>query len=133
MTILALAMMTLFCAFYLYALVNFQKELRRGRRNEIPGAKTIPLQWRAGQLSGSDLFISSAAVSSESPVETQTKVSGTPVGGQPKGSTATEGSFQEAYQFESVYLGPFLVVPIRNRAQQGTRQCVAEMETRRAT
>jgi len=127
MAILVLAMMIPLCAFYLYALVNFQRELRRGRQNEIPGAKTIPLQWRAGQLSGSDPSTGLAAGSSESRLETQTKLSGAPLGGQHQ-----ETSFQEIYQFESVYLGPFLVVPIRNGTKQGTRQCVTEMATRRA-
>jgi len=87
MNILILATMAPLCGFYLYALVNFQRELRRTKRQEVPGAKTTPLCWRAGQLSAADPAISSATAPVEPEVAPGVRVAGVQVGGERKGGS----------------------------------------------
>jgi hypothetical protein len=125
MKILILATMAPLFGFYLYALVNFQRELRHSKRNEIPGAKTIPLYWNGGQLSAASPAIGSRGQ--------ETQMGGLPVWGQRRGVPPVEDDpWQEIYQVESVYLGPFLVVPIRRRKEQGAQRRVTEITARRA-
>ena len=119
MNILILATMAPLCGFYLYALVNFQRELRRTKRQEVPGAKTIPLCWRAGQLSAADPAISPAAVPIEPEVAPEARVAGRQIG-----ASVERESFEKIYQFESVYLGPFLLIPMRNSKRKESQRHV---------
>ena len=114
MKILILATMAPLCGFYLYALVNFQRELRRARQERIPDAKTIPLYWRDGQLSDAGPATSSAGVKPESPAVGDTRMPGLPLGVQRQPMSPRQGLSGEIHQFEPVYLGPFLLIPLRN-------------------
>jgi hypothetical protein len=122
MNILILVTMAPLCGFYLYVLVNFQRELRRAKRDEIPGAKTIPLCWRAGQLSAALPAISPATAPAEPEVASRARVAGGPADGEREvGVSAEHEAPQGIYQFESVYLGPFLLIPMRNGKGKGSQ------------
>ena len=133
MNILILATMTPLCGFYLYALVNFQRELRRSKRNETPDAKTIPLYWRDGQLSGADPTTTSVDVELPSLAGRETRIVEAPVSSQRQGKSPTvQGASQEVYQVESVYLGPFLLIPMKNSKSRGTQQYVTPVTSKHA-
>jgi hypothetical protein len=131
MNILILATMAPLCGFYLYALVNFQRELRRTKRQEVPGAKTIPLCWRAGQLSGPDPGNKSEVIESE--VVPGTRTAEPSADGESQGvSPAARQELQEIHQFESVYLGPFLLIPMRKVKAKRSQQQVTPITSVRA-
>jgi hypothetical protein len=132
MNILILATMAPLCGFYLYALVNFQREIRRSKRNETAGAKTIPLYWRDGQLSGADPARTSADASPVSEAVREARVEPAPLADQGQGLPVAHEPWQEICQVESVYLGPFLVIPVRNREEHGAQRRVTEITARRA-
>jgi hypothetical protein len=110
MTILALAVMVPLFGFYLYALVNFQKELRRAKTDELVGARTICRQWIAAQQSGDELFEGSE-IEPQASAGTREDQAGAQ---RPREPYETEWAGR-IYQFESLYLGPFLLVPVRSR------------------
>jgi hypothetical protein len=131
MNILILVTMGPLCGFYLYVLVNFQRELRRAKRDEIPGAKTIPLCWRAGQLSTADPGNNSGVVESE--FVPGTRMAGPPADGEREvGASAEHQAPQGTYEFESVYLGPFLLIPMRNGKGKGSQAQVTPITSARA-
>jgi hypothetical protein len=132
MKILILATLVPLCGFYFYVLVNFQRELRRARQEKVPGAKTIPLYWRDGQLSDAGPVAGSAGMEPESPAVGDTRMTGWPLGVQRQPVSSSQGPSGEIYQFESVYLGPFLLIPLRNRKEQRAQQCVTQVTARRA-
>jgi hypothetical protein len=133
MKILILATMAPLCGFYLYVLVNFQREIRRAKREKFPGARTIPLSWRGGQLSSADPATCSVGASPESQMARERETTGaSPDDRCYATSPVSLGSSQEIYQFDSVYLGPFLLVPIQNRKENDAQGCVTKITARRA-
>jgi len=121
MKILILATMAPLLGFYIYALVNFQRELRRGKQENVAGAKTIPLYWRDGQLTGADCATEAASVTSDFGL--------VPDGKRQTVPRIVHESGLEIYQLESTYLGPFLLVPVPRKngpaSQEGVRQNTA--------
>jgi hypothetical protein len=104
MKVLILAMLVPVCGFYFYVLVNFQKELRRSKRNEVPGAKTIPLF-----RSKAEPELSTAAATS---------------GSQRRAELFVAKPSEEIHPLESIYLGPFLLIPVKNRKASGSQRYV---------
>jgi len=125
MKILILATMAPLLGFYIYALVNFQRELRRGKQENVAGAKTIPLYWRDGQLTGADCATEAAPVTASATSD----LGLAPDGKSQAVSRIVHESGLEIYQLESTYLGPFLLVPVPRKngpaPQEGVRQNTA--------
>jgi hypothetical protein len=94
MKVLILAMLVPVCGFYFYVVVNFQKELRRTKQNEVPGAKTIPLF-----RSEAEPELPTAAATSRS---------------QRRAELFVAKPSEEIRPLEPIYLGPFLLVPMKN-------------------
>jgi hypothetical protein len=120
MKILILATMAPLLGFYVYALVNFQRELRRAKQEEVRGAKTILLHRSDGQLSGDD----HAAESLDFKV--------LPGGKRQAVSRVTHEPEREIYQLESAYLGPFLLIPVQKQSEKSSQQDVMQITERRA-
>lgn len=116
MTILLLMLTVLSVAFYLYAFVNFQKELKDPKRDPIarPLATVIPFSCdtRSSGANPADEL-----GSDEADVETE---------------IASNQLAPELYQFDSVYVGSFLVVPIRRTKQRNSPRYVTDITARRA-
>ncbi len=128
MTFIILTTMAPLFAFYLYALVNFQKELRRVKRNKFPGGKTVPLYREGAQLSPADPSTTGAGMAPGSHAEGRTQGSDAPSNAQRQTvSTPAFWSAQATYQFDSVYLGPFLLIPVRNRKHDGAQPRVTQI------
>jgi hypothetical protein len=125
MKILILATMAPLLGFYIYALVNFQRELRRGKQENVAGAKTIPLYWHDGQLTAVEQSNEAASVT----VSATADFDPTPDGKRQTVSRIVHESGLEIYQLESTYLGPFLLVPVPRKngpaSQEGVRQNTA--------
>jgi hypothetical protein len=94
MTILMLAMLAPVFGFYAYVFANFQKELRRLKKNAM--------------------------------------ISVQPVLGPPAEPAAPEPARQTIYQFESVYWGPLVVIPIDSRKTHGAQRHASDITVRRA-
>jgi hypothetical protein len=118
MKILILATMAPLLGFYVYVLVNFQRELRRGKQEKIAGAKTIPLYWHDGQLTGVDR----ASVTADFDLAPDDKR-------QPVSRILHESGL-EIYQLESTYLGPFLLIPIPKKNGQTSQEDVRQITER---
>jgi hypothetical protein len=124
MKILILATMAPLLGFYVYALVNFQRELRHAKREEVRGAKTILLHWTDGQLSGNDQPAETDAQSPDFKV--------LPGGKRQAVSRVAHEPERETYQLESAYLGPFLLIPLQKRNKKPSQQDVTQITARRA-
>jgi hypothetical protein len=124
MKILILSTMAPLLGFYIYALVNFQRELRRGKQGKIVGAKTIHLYWHEGQLTGADRATEAASVTADFDLA--------PDGKRQAASRITYESGLEIYQLESTYLGPFLLIPVQKRSEKASQQNVTQITARRA-
>jgi hypothetical protein len=128
MKILILATMAPLLGFYVYALVNFQRELRRGKQEKVAGAKTIPLYWREGQLTGADQATEAASVT----VSATADFDLAPDGKRQAVSRIVHESGLEIYQLESTYLGPFLLVPVPRKSGPASPEDVRRITARRA-
>jgi hypothetical protein len=124
MKILILATMAPLLGFYVYALVNFKRELRRAKREEVRDAQTILLHRSDGQLSGEDRAAETAAKSLDFKV--------LPGGKRQAVSRVAHEPEREIYQLESAYLGPFLLIPVQKRSEKASQQNVTQITARRA-
>lgn len=123
MKTLILAMIAPLLGFYVYALVNFRRELRRGKQEKIAGAKTIPLYWREGQLTCAERGTEAACVTADFDLAAD--------GRRQAVSRTVHESGLEIYQLESTYLGPFLLVPIPRKSRQESQEVVRKITVRR--
>jgi hypothetical protein len=98
MSILILAIMAPLCAFYLYALVNFQKEIRHAKQDKLHGVETITFNVRAAHLSGEV-----RDTARDTPHDTANDAR------QP--ASRAEVAPQQVCSFELIYLGPLPVAP----------------------
>jgi hypothetical protein len=128
MKIMILATMAPLLGFYIYALVNFQLELRRSKKEKIAAAKTIPLYWREGQLTGADGAAEAASVT----VSANADFDPAPDGKRQTVSRIVHESGLEIYQLESTYLGPFLLVPVPRKNGSASQEDVRQITDRRA-
>jgi hypothetical protein len=124
MKILILATMAPLLGFYVYALVSFQRELRRGKQEKVVGAKTIPLCWREEQLTGVERGTEAASATADFDLA--------PNGRRQAVSRTVHESGLEVYQLESTYLGPFLLVPVPKKNEKASQQDVTHITSRRA-
>ena len=123
MNILILATLAPLCGFYIYALVNFQNEIRRAKQEARAGAKTIPLYSHNRQLSGFSPARDSVIESRQPEIVPEQQIPDV---------AGANNLIQDAYQPESTYIGPFLLIPIQKRKQPRSRQRVTEFAERRA-
>jgi hypothetical protein len=128
MKILILATMAPLLGFYIYALVNFQRELRRGKQENVAGAKTIPLYWHDGQLTAVEQSNEAASVT----VSATSDFGLVPDGKRQTVPRIVHESGLEIYQLESTYLGPFLLVPVPRKNGQASQEDVRQSTARRS-
>jgi len=128
MKIMILATMAPLLGFYVYVLVNFQLELRRGKQGKIVGARTISPHWHEGQLTGADRAAEAASVT----VSANADFDPAPDGKRQTVSRIVHESGLEICQLESTYLGPFLLVPVPRKNGSASQEDVRQITDRRA-
>src|SRR5271170_638877 len=110
MTIFFLTMLVPVFAFYVCALVNFQRELALVKRAKLAGARTIPLDLRRVQA----IEPSSPQNSSGIPIEPDNARPLSHDWRKARVASVKSQPPQELYQMESAYSGPLFVIPLRD-------------------